>query len=451
MSTTETTVAGPAAETNTKVPPEAPEKLEPNSKANRPAEPQSEDKAREFEAALARAEKHFMNGGGMDAPAVKSACRIAVELDCVAQVATQLKLTTDQVCSFAGASSPPNEKPTDIPRVGGEPASSGGDANALIDLPIKDVVIGERYRKDNGDLNGLAESMAQIGLLQAIGVTTNRVLVFGARRFFAARDILHWTTIPVRIVDLEHLVRGEHDENVIHKEFTPSERVAIAEAIKLEMSKGHGGDRKRGDHFQNFGNENTDDIAAKRAGFRNPETLRQATKVVELGSPELIDAMDKGIASPSAAAEVATQPKEKQKKIVARGAPAVKKAAAKIRKAKKFQNAKKNMKPGAPSKAPPTADPEPDASIPQSPVVEESHAAVAGAARSLDDAAKNYDSADQRTELAKALLSGSQPEIVIGQWRKAAQFAVEMRNIVKTTVKANALAPDVPPTAGGDR
>ena len=41
---------------------------------------------------------------------------------------------------------------------------------------IADIRIGDRHRKDLGDLSGLAESIQSEGLLQPIGVTPDRVL-----------------------------------------------------------------------------------------------------------------------------------------------------------------------------------------------------------------------------------------------------------------------------------
>ena len=41
-----------------------------------------------------------------------------------------------------------------------------------------------------GDLEGLARSIEEVGLLQPIGITEDGELVFGERRLLAVRDIL---------------------------------------------------------------------------------------------------------------------------------------------------------------------------------------------------------------------------------------------------------------------
>jgi hypothetical protein len=101
----------------------------------------------------------------------------------------------------------------------------------ILDLPLERISIGPgRHRQDMGDLQALADSMSEIGLLQPIGVTADFALVFGERRLRAARN-LGWTAILARIVDVPSIVAGEYAENEVRKDFTPSERVAIAEAM----------------------------------------------------------------------------------------------------------------------------------------------------------------------------------------------------------------------------
>jgi hypothetical protein len=82
-----------------------------------------------------------------------------------------------------------------------------------------------------GDIDGLAASMAELGLLQEIGVRPDGLLIWGERRFLAAK-LLGWTEIPVNVVDLDSVVRGEFAENACRKDFTPSELVAIGKEVE---------------------------------------------------------------------------------------------------------------------------------------------------------------------------------------------------------------------------
>jgi N6-adenosine-specific RNA methylase IME4 len=110
------------------------------------------------------------------------------------------------------------------------------DGRRLI-LPIGEIKIGsDRHRKDMGDLTELAQSMADIGLLQPIGVTPDRRLVLGERRLRAARDILGWQEIPATIIPIEEIARGEYHENVIRKNFSLSEMVAIKRSVEAGLA-----------------------------------------------------------------------------------------------------------------------------------------------------------------------------------------------------------------------
>jgi ParB/RepB/Spo0J family partition protein len=98
-------------------------------------------------------------------------------------------------------------------------------------IPISRIKVGERHRRDMGDVAGLATSMGEIGLLQPIVVRPDGRLIAGERRLQAA-TLLGWTKIPVNVVDLDAVVRGEFAENAIRKDFTLSEAVAIKRAIE---------------------------------------------------------------------------------------------------------------------------------------------------------------------------------------------------------------------------
>src|SRR5512144_471416 len=80
----------------------------------------------------------------------------------------------------------------------------------IFDLPLDCIRVGPgRHRQDMGDLQTLADSMSEIGLLQPIGVTADFALVFGERRLRAA-GMLGWTTVAARIVDLPSILASGH-------------------------------------------------------------------------------------------------------------------------------------------------------------------------------------------------------------------------------------------------
>lgn len=63
----------------------------------------------------------------------------------------------------------------------------------------------------------------------------------------------------------------------------------------------------------------------------SPRSVESASRVIEQGAPELVEAVKAGAASVSAAADVATLPKEEQAQIVAKGETEILKAAKEIR------------------------------------------------------------------------------------------------------------------------
>ena len=77
--------------------------------------------------------------------------------------------------------------------------------------------------------------------------------------------------VDARPVDVSSIAAGEYAENNVRKDFTPSERVAIAETIKAEIEKHQGARTDLGQHIGR--SERVDDVAARRAGFGNRETV----------------------------------------------------------------------------------------------------------------------------------------------------------------------------------
>ena len=97
--------------------------------------------------------------------------------------------------------------------------------------PIISIKIGQRFRKDLGDVQTLARSIEDTGLLHPVVITPAGELIAGSRRL-AAAQLLGWTDILVNVVDLKEIVRGEHDENMIRKDFAPTEIAAIVRAVR---------------------------------------------------------------------------------------------------------------------------------------------------------------------------------------------------------------------------
>jgi len=184
------------------------------------------------------------------------------------------------------------------------------------EVQVSDIQIGERHRKDLGDLEGLARSIEVDELFQPIGLTPQNELIFGLRRLTACRDILGWTTIPARIIDVASIAHGEYVENAFRKDLTISERVALADALR---SFSHGGDRRSDQVLSGEDETLTVDEAAKRAGLGGKDDYYRFMKAKMKGVPELMEAIDAGKLSVSLAANIAELPPEDQQESVRRG------------------------------------------------------------------------------------------------------------------------------------
>jgi ParB family chromosome partitioning protein len=71
--------------------------------------------------------------------------------------------------------------------------------NAAV-MKVADIKVGKRIREDMGDIQSLAESIEDLGLLHPVLVTPEGFLLSGERRLRAAK-LLGWADIPVSIVE----------------------------------------------------------------------------------------------------------------------------------------------------------------------------------------------------------------------------------------------------------
>ncbi|MHB1418487.1 MAG: ParB/RepB/Spo0J family partition protein [Bacillota bacterium] len=93
-------------------------------------------------------------------------------------------------------------------------------------LKISEIVIGERRREDMGDIQGLAESIKQYGLLHPIVVSEDKKLVAGGRRLEACK-LLGWEEIPATFLGElsdKQLREIELEENLRRKDLTEIEK-----------------------------------------------------------------------------------------------------------------------------------------------------------------------------------------------------------------------------------
>lgn len=106
-------------------------------------------------------------------------------------------------------------------------------------LPLDSILVEDRMRKDHGELDTLADSIRDYGLIQPVVINQQNRLIAGGRRLAACKQ-LGWTEIPVvykETLDEHHLTILELEENIRRKEMSWKEEVAgIA---KLHSLKAH--------------------------------------------------------------------------------------------------------------------------------------------------------------------------------------------------------------------
>jgi N6-adenosine-specific RNA methylase IME4 len=150
-----------------------------------------------------------------------------------------------------------------------------------------DIKVGERHRKDMGDIAALARDINERGLLQPVVVDRDGVLIAGERRLKAWQlSMFREQPIPVHVVPLADIVAGEWAENdpALRKDFLPSEAVAIRRVIEAKLAPAaaanKGGRGRKADNKERAG-----DRAASFTG-KGRRTIEKAEKIVEAAEAE---------------------------------------------------------------------------------------------------------------------------------------------------------------------
>ena len=124
-----------------------------------------------------------------------------------------------------------------------------------LERTVDSIRVGRRHRGDLGDIDELAASIERDGLLQPITITPDGVLVCGARRLAAIKQ-LGWRKVNVWVRSgisdrLGHLL-AEQDDNVLHKPLTQTEAAALYRELKTLMAE----DAARREQATQFSSEN---------------------------------------------------------------------------------------------------------------------------------------------------------------------------------------------------
>lgn len=168
----------------------------------------------------------------------------------------------------------------------------------MIRVPISKIRVGTRFRKELGDVQSLARSIAEVGLLQPIVVTEDLQLIAGQRRLEACK-LLGWKDIPASVINIRQILLGEFYENTARKGFSPSEMIAIKNALdpmleeEVKKAKSEGGKHHAKRYREEKTRKNLTTVpkeekrvqVAKYLGVSHV-TLHKAEKVVDAAKKE---------------------------------------------------------------------------------------------------------------------------------------------------------------------
>ena len=165
-------------------------------------------------------------------------------------------------------------------------------------IDIEKVSVGDRIRKDMGDLKELSDDIAKNGLINPPVVTPDFELIAGERRLEAMKK-LGYKQVEVRIMnveDAEHKLNLEINENENRKDFNKSERIEYArqlERIERVKAKERQGNRTDLDVTQNFVGSETDDIVARKLEIGSGEQYRKEKYIADNADPETLEQWNK--------------------------------------------------------------------------------------------------------------------------------------------------------------
>ncbi|MDR3192624.1 MAG: ParB/RepB/Spo0J family partition protein [Treponema sp.] len=100
-------------------------------------------------------------------------------------------------------------------------------------IPVKDIIVKKRIRKELGDIEALAESFKKFGQISPIVINKKKVLIAGGRRLEAAK-YLGWKTINAVTAELNgelDTLEYEVEENLQRRDFNPEELAEAARKI----------------------------------------------------------------------------------------------------------------------------------------------------------------------------------------------------------------------------
>ena len=159
-------------------------------------------------------------------------------------------------------------------------------------IDIDRIIVGDRIRKDFGDIQELADDIRENGLINPPVVNKEYVLLAGERRLRACK-LLGWPQIEVRMMDTrdaEHELNIEISENDVRKGFTKSERVDyIRRLLRIEQAKAKERQGERTSDQNGTEVQRADQLTAEQFGIGRT-TMRRELFIAD--NKDLLDPAD---------------------------------------------------------------------------------------------------------------------------------------------------------------
>lgn len=110
------------------------------------------------------------------------------------------------------------------------------------EIKIKDIKVGDRFRKKFEDIKSLADSIKEFGLIQPIIVDENNNLIAGERRLKACKQLKKKVIEVKHLNDLTPLEKREIEleENIQRRAFTWQEEVSAKHQLHILKQQVHG-------------------------------------------------------------------------------------------------------------------------------------------------------------------------------------------------------------------
>lgn len=162
-------------------------------------------------------------------------------------------------------------------------------------VDIEKVKVGDRIRKDMGNLEELSEDIKKNGLINPPVVTPDYELIAGERRLQAMKN-LGYKQVEVRVMTVEnaeHKLNLEINENENRKDFNKAERIEYARQLeRIERVKAK--EREKAgvaiDPRENFPQGRTRDLVAEKLGIGSGKQYEKEKYIADNADDEILKA-----------------------------------------------------------------------------------------------------------------------------------------------------------------